>query len=112
MESGVAASPLAIRVEKAANRLVIDWSDGFRTSFPWTYLRANCPSAGERASRDDPNPLAILKSTPSSEVVAAKLVGNYALNITWADGHNAGIYTWEYLLALARDPKVERTAIV
>jgi DUF971 family protein len=74
-------------------------------------LRAHCPSAGERLARENPNPdpLAVISRVPSSEIVDAKMVGSYAINFTWSDGHSAGIYTWDYLRALADDPAVETT---
>jgi DUF971 family protein len=52
------------------------------------------------------NPLAVLSKVPSDVVTDLRLVGSYALNLTWADGHGAGIYTWEYLRTLADDPQV------
>jgi DUF971 family protein len=105
-------TPISIRLDKPARRLIVNWSDGFQMSYPWELLRANCPSAGERAAREETNPLAVLKAVPSSDIVSAKLVGSYAINFTWSDGHDAGIYTWEYLRELAQDSSVVRLAIV
>lgn len=102
--------PLKIQLDKSERRLVIVWSDGFRNSFPWAFLRAHCPSAGEKVAREDANPLAVLNKVPSSELTNVRLVGTYALGLDWADGHNAGIYTWEYLRNLGDDPAVETTA--
>lgn len=99
--------PVAIRLDKPAKQLVVEWADGVRTAYPWSLLRAHCPSAGERLARENPDPLAVISRVPSSEIVEAKLVGGYAINFTWSDGHSAGIYTWEYLRALAADPAVK-----
>ena len=33
----------------------------------------------------------------SKQLVALQPVGNYAIQAVWSDGHNAGIYTWDYL---------------
>ena len=106
--------PKKIKLDRSAKRLVIDWSDGFRSSYPWAYLRSQCPSAGERTAREnrDPNPLALLTKVPSDEIVDVRMAGVYAINFTWADGHNVGIYTWEYLRELADDQAVKTTAIV
>jgi DUF971 family protein len=105
--------PVSIKLDKPARRLVIDWADGVRTSYPWPFLRANCPSAGERVARENPNPdpLAVLPKMPSHEIVEIRPVGSYAIGITWADGHSAGIYTWDYLNQLADDEQVETIAI-
>lgn len=102
--------PARIQLDRQGRLLVILWRDGTRCSYPWTFLRARCPSAGERLARESPDPLAILAKIPSHEVVDARLVGNYALSLTWGDGHNAGIYTWEYLRELSHEPEVESTA--
>lgn len=104
------ARPVRLQLDKPAQSLVIEWSDGVRHRFPWNYLRAHCPSANEKASRDEAarNPLSVLRSVPSTELVSIRQVGHYALGLTWSDGHSAGIYTWEYLQQLANDPHVLR----
>ena len=109
----MASVPVAVRLDKPARLLIIDWDDGVRCNYPWDYLRARCPSAGERVAREnvDVDPLAILAAMPSHDIVELRMVGAYALNVTWADGHNAGIYTWEYLQQIADDPAVEQTAL-
>ena len=106
--------PVKIRLDKQARQLVIEWDDGLRHRYPWTYLRAHCPSAGERVSREQPNtdPLAVLGRVPSSDVADVRMVGNYAINLTWADGHNAGIYSWEYLRSLIGPSVVEESTSV
>ena len=104
-------APVNIRVDRAQRQVVIDWSDGYRHAFPWHYLRANCPSAGERTARENANPLAVLSKLPSSDLVDARLIGNYAIGFTWADGHDAGIYSWIYLRELAKGDGVEESAL-
>lgn len=105
------AQPVNIKLDRPAKRLIITWTDGLRHSYPWSYLRANCPSAGEKVARENADPLAILNKLPSSEVTDIRMVGSYAIGFTWADGHNAGIYTWEYLRELAESDQVETSAI-
>ena len=106
------ARPTKVRLDRPARRLIVEWTDGFRTSYPWEYLRSKCPSAGEAAAREDKNPLAVLAKVPSTELVDVRMVGVYALNLAWADGHSAGIYTWDYLRTLADSDRVETTAVV
>lgn len=105
--------PAKIQLDKTSRKLVIMWSDGLRQEFPWDFLRANCPSAGERTGRDadSHDPLALLGKIPSSEMVDLRMVGHYAVCPTWADGHNVGIYTWEFLRQLAHDDQVSESAI-
>lgn len=109
----MASHPLRIRLDKPNRALVIDWNDGTRNSYPWPVLRANCPSATEKAARDAyaQNPLQVLAQVPSADLVEVRAVGNYAINLVWADGHSAGIYTWEYLGRVADDPRVRSEGI-
>ncbi|QDU59465.1 hypothetical protein Pan216_02930 [Planctomycetes bacterium Pan216] len=107
------AVPAKIQLDKVGRKLVILWSDGFRHDYPWELLRENCPSAGERTARadDSKDPLALLGSIPSSEMADLRMVGNYAICPIWADGHDVGIFTWEYLRQLATDDGVSESAI-
>lgn len=106
-------TPLKIRLDRPAGRLVVAWSDGLETRFPLDFLRAQCPSAGERVAREEKtaDPLAILGNVPSHEMTDLRMVGTYAICPTWSDGHSVGIYTWEYLREIADDDRVEKAAI-
>ncbi|MGL4461406.1 MAG: gamma-butyrobetaine hydroxylase-like domain-containing protein [Planctomycetia bacterium] len=103
--------PVNIVSDRDQRRVVVHWSDGFRHAYPWSFLRAHCPSATERVARENANPLQVLAKIPSSDLVGVRLVGSYAIGLTWADGHAVGIYTWEYLRRLSDDPAVETLAI-
>ena len=84
--------------------LRLDWADGESTFFPITYLRRMSPSADAKETRKEleHNPLAILPASDGSPVTAlgAELVGNYAIRISFSDGHSSGIYSWDYLRSL------------
>ena len=45
-----------------------------------------------------------LKPARSYDVRALQVVGNYALQATWSDGHSAGIYSWQYLRRICPCP--------
>jgi DUF971 family protein len=81
--------------------LTVTWSDGSTSFFPVEYLRRMSPSAEARALREEleANPLAVLPTTSSEPLTAteAELVGNYAVRIRFSDGHDTGLYTWDYL---------------
>ena len=104
----MAHRPTRIRLDKPQRALIINWDDGIEHSFPWSFLRAHCPSATEQAERATAakTPLQVLGHIPSSELVEVRPVGSYALSLVWSDGHAFGIYTWEYLRELATDPHV------
>ena len=66
-------------------------------------FRFSPPSAESRQLREDlaSNPLTVLPPSAVSNgpltALGAELVGNYALKIEFSDGHNTGIYSWDYL---------------
>ncbi|MBI5647704.1 MAG: DUF971 domain-containing protein [Ignavibacteriae bacterium] len=87
--------------------LKIVWSDGHIVRLSLQYLRQRCPCAGCQGETDILGnvhmPLELPVITPKSfELQAATPVGNYAVMLRWADGHDTGIYSWEYLLGLER----------
>ena len=96
--------PVALSKE-GTDRLLVDWQDGHRSVYTWKHLRAHCPCAGCREERlQPPDPFRILKPTELAPLapVAMTPVGRYAYKITWSDGHDTGIYTFENLRELCQ----------
>ncbi len=100
--------PIEISAERANKILTIQWADGRRCRYPFALLRKVCPCAECRGDEKPPSqppagemdiPLLELPVVDgrSTMVRELELVGNYALNITWGDGHHFGIYNWGYL---------------
>jgi DUF971 family protein len=95
--------------------LYISWSDGRRDALPGEYLRRNCPCAGCKELRGDTShakpltgkkpkkSLMVVENTIDVETALQQIwgVGQYALGMSWGDGHDTGIYTFEYLRELA-----------
>ena len=86
--------------------LTIEWSDGLRQQFQPERLLDQCPCATCREkhgkSAQPASPLNIL-ATPKVEpisIVAMAPVGNYAYSISFSEGCNKGLYTFEYLRGL------------
>ena len=85
--------------------LTLTWPDGSTSFYPVKHLRKMSPSAEMREMRDEMerNPLTVLpdKYARGSEgtltIADAEFVGNYALRLRFSDGHDTGIYSWEYL---------------
>ncbi len=97
--------PLALRRE-GDEFLVIEWDDGKLCRYRWADLRRNCPCAvclEERAK--PPDPFRILKPSELQPLRPVRVdpVGYYAYRIVWSDGHDAGIYTLEYLRKLCEE---------
>jgi DUF971 family protein len=95
---------------KRDEKLTIHWTDGQISELTIRQLRRACPCASckELKAQQAKTRLVVMQaSTGPIEVAEAKLVGNYALNITWSDGHAAGIYSFDYLRNLTRDAEAK-----
>src|SRR5690349_8925501 len=102
--------PVALTKE-GTDRLVVQWKDGHRSVYTWKHLRENCPCAGCREERlQPPDPFRILKPNELVPLapVAMTPIGHYAYKITWSDGHDTGIYTFETLRELCQCPECSR----
>jgi DUF971 family protein len=95
-------TPVAIDLKKDKG-LTIAWNDGVSSYYSIAYLRKHSPSADMRVLREEmaSNPLTVLPAgvvgSGPLTALGAELVGNYALRIRFSDGHDTGMYTWEYL---------------
>jgi ATP-binding protein involved in chromosome partitioning len=99
MATNLANQPRAINADREAGAVTIDWADGHTSKFDTETLRLLCPCAycqGEagRPGWLDTNPTL---SAIQTQLVSMRLVGQYALAPTWADGHDTGYYTFEAL---------------
>ena len=103
-----AVTPLKVRVKKSEGTGVeIDWRDGHRSAWNFRWLRDACPCATCHEEREqagsqpgEPKPkakalLALYQDPPRPVEVTP--VGKYALRFKWNDGHEAGLYSWDYL---------------
>ena len=78
--------------------------------YPVGWPRRMSPSADARELRKEleRNPLAVLPSGGETGPLRAEgieAVGNYAIRITFSDGHASGIYSWGYLRSIEPDPQ-------
>ena len=103
-------NPKSIRVKEKKN-LEIIWEDGSNFLLPLKYLRDQCPCAtckGETVLLKTYRPPAKAIITPEMYIIKnIETVGGYAIQIAWADGHNTGIYSWDYLIQLNEGQNVE-----
>ena len=90
-------------VQLIGEELALLWADGAESFLPLERLRRACPCAscgGEpdvlgNISRPDVN-----YSDKSFELVGWQLIGGYALQPRWGDGHSTGLYSFQYLRRL------------
>jgi DUF971 family protein len=94
------ASTMPVEIRRVDDREVhIAWADGHRTVFSNKYLRENCPCAGcadEFTGERTLDPAAVSTAIRAVEV---SLVGRYAVQFRWSDGHSTGIYPFQRLRA-------------
>jgi DUF971 family protein len=95
---------LPTNVQLIGTEIAIVWDDGVESYFAFERLRAASPSASNQGERD------ILgnqyggdgpKKFPGVTVLGWERVGNYALRFDFSDGHNSGLYSFDYLRRLA-----------
>ncbi len=98
-----------LKVKLSADKfLFIEWNDNSHSSFKLTILRRFCPCAGCLADREKQSKNYIpIFGRDQVTVESIKPVGNYALLIKWKDGHDTGIYEYQYLYKLSAEDKVE-----
>lgn len=79
----------------------IKFSDGFESHITPELLRDNCPCAGCKGEEVLLHKYVPANNSPVTAegyiIEKADMVGNYAIQFSWKDGHNTGIYTWEHL---------------
>lgn len=103
-----AVTPAKVRVHKTeGSGMEIEWRDGHRSSWNFAWLRNACPCAtcheerensGRKPGEIKPKPQTLLPMYEApARPVEVTPVGKYAVKFKWSDGHEAGIYSWEYL---------------
>jgi DUF971 family protein len=86
--------------------LQITWQNDTESKIDLEYLRKECPCAtckGETVLLKTYRPAQQSSSPDMYKIKDIKAVGGYAVQITWKDGHNTGIYSWDYLAQLDKD---------
>jgi len=108
MPPNLKADPRSVKVNLTAGTgMDIDWKDGHRSTYGFTYLRDACPCAlcdEDRAKTgrepgEPPKlaPGALPMFKPAAKPINAEPVGKYAIRFRWNDGHELGIYSWDFL---------------
>ena len=98
---GTAHWPVEIRLKSAEKILEVDFDDGRKFRFPAEYLRVESPSA--EVQGHGPGQKTIVAGRAAVGIMALEPVGNYAVRIVFDDGHDTGLYSWDYLHELGRD---------
>ena len=100
--------PLNIVADRARRVLTITWGDGRDGYYSFAGLRAVCPCVlcqGGHANMGQPADKLLLRRAQDDDLNldAITPVGTYAVQFRWNDGHDSGIYTWDYLYEAGQD---------
>jgi DUF971 family protein len=91
--------PSRVVLRESKDALMLTYSNGQEYTLPAEYLRVYSPSAEVRGHGEGNETLQFGKRMVT--INALEKAGNYALQIVFSDGHDSGIYSWDYLQALA-----------
>ena len=92
-------------VQQIGNELAVRWNDGIESYLDLQFLRRACPCA---ACGGEPDVLGniirpeVSYSDNSFDLAGFQIVGGYALQPVWGDGHNTGIYSFQYLRRISQ----------
>jgi DUF971 family protein len=93
--------PTGITLHQKSRVMEIAFSDGRSFRLPYEYLRVYSPSAEVRGHGPGQEVLQVAKR--NVEIRSMEPVGSYAVQPQFSDGHNTGIYSWEYLYELGEN---------
>ena len=94
-------NPTALTVHQKSRVLDIAFDDGSAFSLPFELLRVYSPSAEVRGHGQGQEVLQLGKREVG--ISAVEPVGNYAIQPTFTDGHNTGLFSWDYLYKLGNE---------
>ena len=90
--------PVSINLKKKSRQLVLEYDDGNSFTLSCELLRVYSPSAEVRGH--GPGQEILQTGKENVNIDAVEPVGSYAVKLCFDDGHNSGIYTWDYLYQL------------
>ncbi|MEZ4516295.1 MAG: DUF971 domain-containing protein [Chloroflexota bacterium] len=94
--------PTGVTADRTKRIVTIEWNDGSSCDYPFAGLRAICPCVTCRGGHEHmgvPADKLVLQRTKNDDLTLEQVatIGSYAIQFKWGDGHDTGIYTWEYL---------------
>jgi DUF971 family protein len=97
----VSAWPTELRLDPSKTVLTVSFESGGSFGLPAEYLRVESPSAEVQGHAADQKQ--IVGGKRNVKIAGLKPVGNYAVRILFDDGHDTGLYSWDYLHTLGRE---------
>ncbi len=94
-------TPTEIKLHKVSAILELHFDDGSIFELPSEYLRVYTQSA--EAVGHGPGQETLQTGKENVSITDIRPIGNYAIALTFSDGHNSGIYTWDLLYKLGSE---------
>ena len=94
-------TPTEIRLRRAERRLEVDFDDASCFAFPAELLRVESPSA--EVQGHSPAERRIIGGKRAVGITGIEPVGHYAVRLIFDDGHDSGIFSWDYLHRLGQE---------
>lgn len=96
--------PTEITLHQQSRTLEVAFDDGARYRLSYEFLRVHSPSAEVRGH--GPGQEVLQAGKQNVNLLNVEPVGSYALKLIFDDGHDSGLYTWEYLHELGQNQDV------
>ena len=103
-----ASWPVELRLDKSKSLLTVSFESGERFELPAEYLRVESPSA--EVQGHGPGQKQIVSGKRQVKIAGLEPVGNYAVRLLFDDGHDTGLYSWDYLHELGREREKKSAA--
>lgn len=100
--------PIELRLDPTKATLTVAFDSGERFALPAEYLRVESPSA--EVQGHGPGQKQIVTGKEQVKIDGLEPVGNYAVRIRFDDGHDTGLFTWDYLHELGREQRTKWAA--
>ena len=94
-------TPKTIKIGPSKMDLQINYENGTTLVMPSGFLRLFSPSAENKNNQNSKD----FKKFNGTSINKVEAVGNYAIRVHFSDGHNTGIFSWEYLFSLGEKLK-------
>jgi DUF971 family protein len=91
-------NPTEIKLRTRSRLLEVAFEDGARYLLPFEYLRVYSPSAEVKGH--GPGQEVLVTGKQNVGIKAVEPVGQYAVKLVYDDGHDTGLYSWNYLREL------------
>lgn len=98
------AKPTEIKLHQNSRKLALSFDDGFTCELSCEFLRVHSPSA--EVQGHGPGQEVLQYGKRNVNITQILPVGNYAVKLCFDDGHDSGLFTWEYLHSIGQQQEL------